>query len=135
MSELRYFNPADTYNSLRTRGYTQVVVADAPARLIFISGQLSLDQTGAVVGAGDIEAQAKAVFANIEKSLKSVGGQLGNVAKLTAFDTDVVKHPPIIRKVRAEYFGTATPPTSTMIEVPRFSHPDILIEIDAVCVQ
>lgn len=133
MNTIRHVNPADTYNSLRTRGYTQVVTVESPGRLIFISGQLPLDQAGAIVGVGDIEAQTRVVFENIKKSLESVGGRLEQIVKLTAFVTDVVKFPSIIRKVRAEYFGVEVPPASTMVEVPRFAHRDILIEIDAVC--
>lgn len=133
MSGIKHVNPADTYNSLKSRGYTQVVTIETPGRLVFVSGQLPLDATGAVVGVGDIEAQTRACFDNIAKSLKSVGADPGRIVKLTTFVTDVVKHPPIIRKVRSEIFGTETPPASTMVEIPRFAHPDILIEIDAVC--
>lgn len=133
MSGIKHVNPPDTYNSLQSRGYTQLVTIETPARLIFVSGQLPLDIGGAVVGVGDIEAQTRTVFHNIAKSLSSVGADLSRIVKLTTFVTDVVKHPPIIRKVRSEIFGVRSPPASTMVEVPRFAHPDILIEIDAVC--
>ncbi len=133
MSRIHHVNPADTYNSLQTRGYTQIVTVEMPRRLIFISGQLPLDQNGTVVGTGDIEAQTRVVFENLEKSLKSVGAELSQIVKLTAFVTDVVKHPPVIRKVRSEFLGINTPPASTMVEVPRFAHPDIMIEIEAIC--
>lgn len=132
MTEIRHINPADTYNSLQTRGYTQVVTLQGPARLIFLSGQLPLDPGGAVVGAGDIERQARAAFDNIRRSLRSVEADLAQIVKLTTYVTDIMKHPPLVRKVRAELFGAQTPPASTMVEVPRFAHPDILIEVDAV---
>lgn len=132
MIDIGHINPDNTYNSLRTRGYTQVVTLQGPARMIFLSGQLPLDSTGAVVGAGDIELQARTVFENIRRSLISAGADFTKVLKLTTFVTDVVKHPPLIRKVRAELFGTLTPPASTMVEVPRFAHPDILIEVEAL---
>ena len=57
------------------------------------------------MGVGDIETQTRTVFANIDKSLRSVGARLGQIVKLTTFVTDVVRHPPIIRKVRSELFG------------------------------
>jgi enamine deaminase RidA (YjgF/YER057c/UK114 family) len=132
MIEVRHINPADTYDSLTTRGYTQVVTAEGAGKLVFISGQLPLDSNGTVIGAGDIEAQARAVFGNIEKSLHSAGAELRHVVKLTTYVTDILKHPPLVRKVRAAAFGSQTPPASTMVEVPRFALPDILIEIDAV---
>jgi len=134
MIEVEHINPENTYDSLKTRGYTQVVTAVGAGKLIFISGQLPLDSNGAVVGAGDIEAQARAVFGNIEKSLHCAGAELRHIVKLTAYVTDILKHPPLVRKVRAAVFGSQTPPASTMVEVPRFALPDLLIEIDAVAV-
>ena len=134
MTEVRHINPDSTYNSLQTRGYTQVVSVDGAQRLIFVSGQLPLDANGAVVGAGDIERQAQVVFDNIEKSLRSAGAEPHHIVKLTTYVTDIVKHPPLVRKVRAAVFGARTPPASTMVEVPRFALPNILIEIDALAV-
>jgi enamine deaminase RidA (YjgF/YER057c/UK114 family) len=134
MTEVLHINPESTYNSLQTRGYTQVVSVEGAQRLIFVSGQLPLDANGAVVGAGDIERQAQFVFDNIEKSLRSAGAEPHHIVKLTTYVTDIVKHPPLVRKVRAVVFGTQTPPASTMIEVPRFALPGILIEIDALAV-
>jgi enamine deaminase RidA (YjgF/YER057c/UK114 family) len=132
MSGITHVNPPDAYNSLQSRGYTQVVTIETPGRLIFVSGQLPLDSSGTVVGTGDIERQARMVFENIRISLGRAGVEWANVVKLTTYVTDIVKHPPLVRKVRSEIFGVRTPPASTMIEVPRFAHPDILIEIDAV---
>jgi enamine deaminase RidA (YjgF/YER057c/UK114 family) len=134
MIDVRHINPDSTYNSLQTRGYTQVVSVEGAGRLIFVSGQLPLDANGAVVGAGDIEQQARAVFDNIEKSLRRAGAEPYHIVKLTTYVTDIVKHPPLVRKVRAAVFGSQTPPASTMVEVPRFALPGILIEIDALAV-
>ena len=124
----------NTYGSLNTRGYTQVVTVEGAAKLIFISGQLPLDANGKVIGAGDIEVQARAVFGNIEKSLHSADAELRHIVKLTTYVTDIHQHPPLVRKVRAAVFGSQTPPASTMVEVPRFALPEILIEIDAFAV-
>jgi enamine deaminase RidA (YjgF/YER057c/UK114 family) len=43
MIDVRHINPDSTYNSLNTRGYTQVVAIEGAAKLVFISGQLPLD--------------------------------------------------------------------------------------------
>lgn len=134
MMNVQHINPDSTYNSLQTRGYTQVVSVEGAGRLIFVSGQLPLDANGVVVGIGDIEQQARAVFDNIENSLRSAGAEAYHIVKLTTYVTDIVKHPPLVRKVRAAVFGSQTPPASTMVEVPRFALPDVLIEIDALAV-
>ena len=132
MSGIEHINPVSTYDSLQSRGYTQVVTVATPGRLIFVSGQLPLDVSGTVVGTGDIERQARVAFENMRISLDRAGVEWAQVIKLTTYVTDIVKHPALVRKVRSEIFGVRTPPASTMIEVPRFAHPDILIEIDAV---
>jgi enamine deaminase RidA (YjgF/YER057c/UK114 family) len=132
--KIQHINPPDTYNTLNTRGYTQIVAVQQAQKLIFISGQLPLDADNKIVGVGDIEAQAGAVFENLSKSLASVGATPAQIVKLTTYVTDIVKHPGPVRKVRAAFFGSAEPSASTMVEVPRFASPDIMIEIDATVV-
>jgi 2-iminobutanoate/2-iminopropanoate deaminase len=134
MTVFEHINPDKTYNSLKTRGYTQVVAVTGATKLIFVSGQLPLDANGAVVAAGDIEEQTRAAFRNIEASLYSAGAELRHIVKLTTYVTDILNHPPLIRKVRAAVFAAHEPPASTMVEVPRFALPDIMIEIDAFAV-
>lgn len=129
--KLMHVNPASSYDSLNSRGYTQVVVAENVKTLIVVSGQLPLDGQGRVVGAGDIEAQTRAVYDNLRKALQAVGADLASVLRMNAYITDLVNHPPLVRKVRAEYFGRSTPPASTMIEVPRLPA-GVLIEVDAL---
>jgi enamine deaminase RidA (YjgF/YER057c/UK114 family) len=116
---------------LRSRGYTQVVVAENPRSLIVVSGQLPLDADNRVVGAGDIEAQTRAVYDNLRRSLQAVGADLASILRMNTYITDLANHPPLIRRVRAEYFGKTTPPASTMIEVSRLP-PGVLIEVDAL---
>ena len=45
-------------------GYTHVVEVTA-GRPVYIAGQVALDPTGALVGPGDIRAQARQVFDNL----------------------------------------------------------------------
>jgi len=129
--KLQHINPPDSYDSLQSRGYTQVVVADVPKKLICISGQMPLDADNKLIGAGDIEAQTRAVYDNLKKALAAAGADFGHIMRLNTYITDLVTHPPLIRKVRAEYFGKTTPPASTMIEIPRLP-PGVLIEVDAL---
>lgn len=131
--EIKHINPEDVYNSLSTRGYTQVVTATAFSKLITVSGQLPLDLDNKLIGEGDIEAQTRACYDNLRSSLKAVGADFSNVIRMTTYITDLVNHPKAVRKVRAEYFGTESPPASTMIEVPRLLN-NMLIEVEALAV-
>jgi enamine deaminase RidA (YjgF/YER057c/UK114 family) len=49
--------------------------------MVVISGQVSLDQQGNLVGKGDIAKQTEQVFSNIQSILASVGGTMDNLVE------------------------------------------------------
>jgi enamine deaminase RidA (YjgF/YER057c/UK114 family) len=128
---LIHVNPTDTYETLQSRGFTQVVVAEEIKSLIVISGQLPVDTSGKLVGQGDIETQVRAVYENLRRSLKAVGADFSNVLRMTTYLTDRESQNPVVRKVRAQYFGRVTPPASTMFTVKNLA-PGVLLEVDAL---
>ncbi len=98
--------------------------------LLFTKGTTARDQQGNLVGKGDIKAQTRQIFENIKIILEIAGGTFDNVIKLTTYVTDISKFQEI-HEVRAEYFKQDYP-ASTMVEVSRLAHEDLLIEIEAV---
>jgi reactive intermediate/imine deaminase len=100
--------------------------------MLFISGQLSRDAAGSIIGRGDMAAQTRQVIANLQSILRAAGGELRHIVKLTAFMTDMARAPEAWA-VRQEAFG-AHPPASTGVEVRRLTHPDFLIEMEAIAV-
>jgi enamine deaminase RidA (YjgF/YER057c/UK114 family) len=70
--------------------YSHVVVATG-SRLVFIAGQEPEDAHGNLVGAGDLAAQARQVFANVGRALAAAGAGPDQVAKITIY---VVGHRP-----------------------------------------
>ena len=102
-------------------------------KTIYISGQIALDASGQLVGAGDMRAQVAQVFANLDAALKSVGADFSAVVKLTYFIVDITQMP-LVREVRAQYVNTENPPASSAFEVRQLTHPDLLIEIEAIAV-
>ncbi|MEN3307333.1 MAG: hypothetical protein V7603_3535 [Micromonosporaceae bacterium] len=118
-----------TAPSVRTPpGYSHAVRA---AGLIFVSGQVPLDENGAVVGVGDMGAQARQAFRNLGAVLEAAGCSFADVLKLTYFVRDV-EAVGSIRAARDEFVDTASPPASTLVEVSRLFMPDLLVEIEAV---
>ncbi|MEU9859724.1 RidA family protein [Streptomyces sp. NPDC047971] len=99
-------------------------------RFVAISGQCSLDASGAVVGTDDPAAQARQVFANLRRCLAAAGAGFEDVVKLTYFVTDV-GHLPAVRAARDEAFGTAPLPASSAVQVAALVRPELLIEVDA----
>jgi 2-iminobutanoate/2-iminopropanoate deaminase len=105
----------------------------APAgRLVFISGMLAKDATGALVGPGDITAQTRQVCENVKAAVEAAGGTLADICRVDVFITDM-RHFDAIHAVRRQYFGDP-PPASTMVVVSGFTHPLALIEITAIAV-
>jgi len=111
-------------------GYSHVAEV-TNARMIYISGQVALDQAGNLVGEGDMRAQAQQVFANLRAALEAVGADFNNVVKLNFYLLDI-SQVQAIREVRDQYVNTQRPPTSTAVEVRRLFREDILIEVEAV---
>jgi enamine deaminase RidA (YjgF/YER057c/UK114 family) len=64
-----FINPEAMHHPV---GYTHLVEVTA-GRLVYIAGQVALDRTGALVGPGDIRAQARQVFDNLQAALQAVG--------------------------------------------------------------
>jgi enamine deaminase RidA (YjgF/YER057c/UK114 family) len=116
----------------RPFGYTHVVEVIA-GRPVYIAGQVALDRTGAVVGPGDIRAQARQVFDNLQAALRSVGASFEQVVKLNYYLLDAT-HLPAVREVRDQYVNTAQPPASTAVEVRRLALDDLLVEVEAVAI-
>ena len=111
--------------------YSQGIATEG-GRLLFIAGQTSVDATGAVVGAGNIERQAIQVFENIRAVLEAAGGTFASLVMTTTYLTDIAQRAPF-SAVRARYYGSDVP-ASTLVVVKALAHADLLVEVDAIAV-
>ena len=100
--------------------------------LLFISGITARDQNGAIVGKGNMKRQTEQVLENMKRVLDSVGATFDDIVKVTVFVTDL-SHFKEIHEVRAKYFKKDYP-ASTLVQVSRLVHEDMLIEIEAIAV-
>jgi 2-iminobutanoate/2-iminopropanoate deaminase len=98
--------------------------------LVFVSGQAAVDEQGNTVGEGDFDAQARQVFANLERVLRNAGTDLAHVVKVTIFVTDMSVINQVIG-LRREYF-TEPYPADTIAQVSSLGRPEWQIEIEAV---
>ena len=111
--------------------YSHVVVASGQ-RMVFVSGQLARDGAGQIVGAGDMAAQIRQVGANLRHALQAAGATLGDLVKTTTFVTDIDAFFAHV-DARHDILGVGLP-ASTTVEVRRLSHPDLMVEIEAMAV-
>lgn len=66
--------------------YSQAVRA---GDLVFLSGQIPLDPASMEIVAGDFEARARQVFANLAAVAEAAGGTLNDAVKITVYLTDL----------------------------------------------
>ena len=115
-------------------GYTHVVTAQ-PGRVVYIAGQVALNEKGEVVGRGDLGAQTTQVFENLTTALKAAGATWNDVVKINTYIVNYNSEMlPMLREARAKYLSGPNPPASTLVGVLALARPDFLIEIEAVAV-
>jgi enamine deaminase RidA (YjgF/YER057c/UK114 family) len=103
--------------------------------LLFVAGQVALDQDGTLVGQGDFEAQMRQVFRNLKRALAGGGAGFRNVAKFTTYlarADDVEDFYRVRRDLFASLFPDRRYPANTLLVVDRLVSADLLIEIEAV---
>ena len=106
---------------------------EVPAgRTIYVSGQVSMDAAGNIVGEGDIGLQTETVLEHVKTVVEEAGGDMQDVVKVTVFITDMGLYDEI-HEVRRRYFQEPYP-ASSMVEVSALIDPRLLIEIEAVAV-
>ena len=128
MSELRFINPPGL---AKPPGYTHVVEATVPARLVYIAGQLGLDSDGKL--SSDFRLQAVQTFENLKAALAAVGAQFQHVVKFNNYLLDT-KYLPVFRQVRDSYLQDRNRPASTTIAISGLAREGALLEIEAVAV-
>jgi enamine deaminase RidA (YjgF/YER057c/UK114 family) len=130
---LRFLQPDASSKQV---GYSHVVEATVPGRILFIAGQMGLDSNGNVVGApGDFKAQATQAYQNIGAALAAAGGGFEHIVKITQYLIHLRAHQTLVREVRAKFFNPdLPPPASTMIQVGALTRDGALYEVDAMAV-
>jgi len=130
-ANVRFSNPRTL---AKPPGYSYVVEATGPNRLIFIAGQLGLDMENKLVGEpGDFRAQANKAIENLKLALDDAGASIRDVVKINNYLVDM-SHIAIFREVRDQHFNMTAPPASTTVAISQLARPGALFEIEAIAV-
>lgn len=106
--------------------YSQAVRS---GKTVFLSGQIPLDPATGQLVEGDIAAQTRRVFDNLQAVCQAAGGSLEDVMRIGIYLTDLADFASV-NAVMADYFSAPYPARST-IEVaglPRGAR----VEVDAI---
>ncbi|TAN51702.1 MAG: RidA family protein [Methylococcaceae bacterium] len=75
---------------------------------VYLSGQIPLLPETMTLVDGDIAAQIRRVFDNLQAVAEAAGGSLADVVKLNVYLTDL-SHFPLVNEIMAEYFSQPYP--------------------------
>ena len=110
-------------------GYSQSVkVGDT----IYLSGQVSHDENGKIVGHEDMESQMLQAYENIKKLLLQYGATLDNLVDEILFVTDMESAFTAAVNVRKKVFSGKPVIASTIVQIERLAFPELMIEIRCV---
>jgi enamine deaminase RidA (YjgF/YER057c/UK114 family) len=115
------------------RFYSHAVALEGPAKLVFVSGQVSWGADGKVVGAGDMRTQCDQVFKNLTSVLRAAGAGWGDIIKMNSYMVGInAENVAAFRDVRAGYLKAKQLPASTLVGVTSLVHPELLLEVEVV---
>jgi 2-iminobutanoate/2-iminopropanoate deaminase len=110
-------------------GYSQAVkVGDT----IYLSGQVSHDDKGNIVGVGNMEVQMRQAWANVEKVLAQYGATIDNIVDEVLFVTDMEAAFVAAVKIRPEAFRGRPLVASTIVQIQRLAFPELMVEIKCI---
>ena len=108
--------------------YSQAVKAGG---VLYCSGQIALDPlTGAMVGAGEVEAETRQVLSNLKAVLEAGGSSPSQVLRTTVFLADLADFA-LVNGIYAEVFGEGVSPARACVEVAALPK-GARVEIDCI---
>ncbi len=109
--------------------YSQAIQA---GNLLFISGQVAIDQSSGKIITTNIQDETHQVMKNLKEILTAAGTDFSTVVKCTIFLKDMNNFPKV-NEVYGSYF-TSQPPARETVEVSRLPK-DVNVEISCIAVK
>ena len=113
-------------------GFVQANLVSGAEKVLYCSGQVSVDENGSVVYADDMSAQMGKALDNLETVLSGAEMALGNVVKLIIYVTDIDAAFRAYPSVAGRLAGAKS--AQTLIGVSRLAFPGLMVEMDATAV-
>ncbi len=114
--------------------FSQGIEVAHAQRVVYCSGQVSVDEEGRTLDPGDMVAQFHQALDNLEKVLSKAGLTLADVVRLNYYTTDVPAFLAAVPLIGERLKAAGCKPASTLLGVARLAQPEWLIEIEATAV-
>ena len=103
--------------------------------LIFVGGQVAMDEEGKVLHPGDVVKQTEIAMQNVERVLAGFGARLDDVVKLNRFYVGAGSREDweVGARAAASYF-TEPGPAATGIPVPALAYEGLMVEIEVIAI-
>jgi enamine deaminase RidA (YjgF/YER057c/UK114 family) len=112
-------------------GFVQANEVSGAQRVLYCSGQVSVDGEGNPVNPGDMRAQITQAFDNLNAVLAAAGFEMSDLVRLNFFTTDVDRIMEAWPVIQSRLAQAKCSQSSTLLGVTRLYHPEILVEIEA----
>ena len=114
--------------------YSQVCAVNS-SNLIFLAGQVSVNNKGNLVGENDIAAQVTQIYQNIADALDSADAKFENIVQLTTYIVGADNIPAFLEKrnsIVTDIYPASDFPPSTLLVVAGLADPGYLAEVTAI---
>jgi enamine deaminase RidA (YjgF/YER057c/UK114 family) len=111
--------------------FSHAIEVKGSERVVYCAGQVSCDDQGSPLHAGDMEAQFNQALDNLETVLGQAGLTLRDVVRLNYYVTDIPAFLEAAPRVGPRLRAAGCKPASTLLGVAGLAQPDWMIEIEA----
>jgi enamine deaminase RidA (YjgF/YER057c/UK114 family) len=125
----------ETQGVTKPQGLYNHAISVSAGRLLFIAGQVAIDENNQLVGIGDFNAQMDQVFTNLGRILESAAASYDSVVKFTTYLTrsgDLKAFYEKRAEIFADIYRAGHYPTNTLVVIDQLAREEWLVEIEAV---
>jgi enamine deaminase RidA (YjgF/YER057c/UK114 family) len=115
------------------KGYSNGVLVDGAARMLFVAGQIAWDAQQKLVGGGQFDEQFAQALRNVVAVVRAAGGEPEHLVRVTIYVTDKAQYLAQVREIGAawrEIVGKHFP-AMALVQVADLLEEGALVEIEA----
>jgi enamine deaminase RidA (YjgF/YER057c/UK114 family) len=127
----RKINPTDWLQGFNINHGIEVTGAE---RVLYLSGQTSNGPDGAPLHAGDLVAQFRQAWSNLNDALAASDMDATNIVRLNMYTTDVPGFMAAAGDLVTIFASDGCNPVSTLLGVTALFDPELMIELEATAV-